>query len=254
MIIMPKKKWLLAGMLLLVQLSQCDVIAAPDKSISKLVSQQEIPAEHTRKALEQIVTFDLVHHPLTEIVRLIQDQSGIRLVLDRPGLLKAGINPDDAIISTQLHATIGSVLHQILHQYSLDYAIIGDMVLITTESLAVNRQMQQRVQVRFDRLQLRAALDQLSRETATNLVLDQLAYRNGSHPVNLNVDDAPLEAVIKLLAHQAGLVQIRVGKVIIVTTKENARELQERDETSQPAMPTDGELDKMIHSYTHIRR
>jgi hypothetical protein len=198
----------------------------------------ETSAEQTRKALEQTVTFDLMHHPLSEVVRLLRDQSGVRLVLDRQGLSQIGIIPDELIVSTKLSMTLGSSLRQILSQHNMDYAIIGDMVLITTEELALQRQMRQPISVRFDRLQLKAALDHLARETATNLVLDRLAMHYANTPVILILDDAPLEVIVKLLAYQVGLMQIRVGNVMMVTTKSNAAELQEVSDLGPAAIPT----------------
>jgi len=228
-----------------------NVEAAARAAESRKESRLETPAEQTKKALEQIVTFDLVHHPLSEVVRLIRDQSGIHLVLDRQGLSQSGINPDDVIVSTKLSATVGSALRQILNQHNLDYAIIGDMVLITTENLAIHRQMRQLVRVRFDRLQLRTALERLARETATNLVIDRLAISKANSPVSLSVEDAPLEVVVKLLAHQVGLKQICIGNVMIVTTKVNAAELQPAPEIRPFPMPSELELRRRILQYLH---
>jgi hypothetical protein len=159
-------------------------------------------------------------------------------VLDRQGLSQIGINPDEVIVSTKLSMTLGSSLRQILSQHHMDYAIIGDMVLITTEELAVKRQMGQPVSVRFDRLQLKAALDHLARETATNLVLDHWAIQYASTPVTLKLDDAPLEVIVKLLAYQVGLKQICVGNVMMVTTKSNAAELQEFPDPGPASIPS----------------
>jgi type II secretory pathway component HofQ len=213
------------------------VQATARSSEARPTPRPETSAERTRKALEQTVTFDLLHHPLSEVVRLLRDQSGVRLALDRQGLSQIGINPDEVIVTTKLSMTLGSSLRQILSQHNMDYAIIGEMVLITTEELAVRRQMRQPVSIRFDRLQLIAALDQLARETATNLVLDRLAIQYANTPVTLNLDDVPLEVIVKLLAYQAGLKQIRVGNVMMVTTKANASELREDSEFG-PVLPT----------------
>ena len=52
------------------------------------------------------------------------------------------------------------------------------------------------------------------------------------------VHDAPLEVIVKLLANQVGLRQIRVGNVMMVTTKANAAELQESPEIPHIPIPT----------------
>jgi hypothetical protein len=98
--------------------------------------------------------------------------------------------------------------------------------------------MKQRVSVRFDRLQLKTALDQLARETATNLVFDSLAFQYANAPVTLDVNDAPLEVIVKLVAHQVGMKQIRVGNVMLVTTKANAAELRNYPELLRPVVQT----------------
>jgi len=210
-------------------------------SETRPASRIETAAEQTNKALDQMVSLDLYQYPLSEAVRLLGEQSGVRLVLDRQGLSQAGLNPDDMIVNTRLSMTLRSGLRQMLSQYALDYAIIGDMVLIATEDLAIRRQMRQRVSVRFDRLQLKTALEQLGRNTATNLLLDRSALAYASAPVNLNLDDAPLEVVTKLLAHQVGLTQICVGNVLVLTTKANVAELKEPREFRPTPSPTRSE-------------
>ena len=57
-------------------------------------------------------------------------------------------------------------------QYNLGIAIIGDSVIVTNEELAMQRQMRQKVNADFDKVQLATALKQLGRETATNLLVD----------------------------------------------------------------------------------
>ena len=238
----PVTHWQGMGLILICGLMLSPMQAALESSETKQVSGTETVAEQTNKALDQIVTLDLYQYPLSEAVRLLGDQSGVRLVLDRQGLGQAGLNPDDMVVNTRLTMTLRSALHQIMSQYAVDYAIIGDMALITTEELAIRRQMQQRVSVRFDRLQLKAALECLSRETATNLVLDRAALSYASAPITLDLHDAPLEVVVKLLAHQVGLKQTRVGNVMMVTTKENAAELKEPPEVRPTPLPARSEV------------
>jgi len=210
----------------------------PDSSESRSRSSPQTPAEQVKKALDQNVTVDLSCQPLTEVIRLLHDQSHINLVLDRQALSQMSFNPDEALVSTPLSMRLGSGLRQILSQHNLDYAIVGDMILITTEAMAIERQMRQPISIRFQNLQLKTAVERLARETATNIVLDPGAIRQIRLPVTLHVHDAPLEVIVKLLANQVDLKQIRVGNVMMVTTKANAAELQEYQEFSQPVVPT----------------
>jgi hypothetical protein len=215
-----------------------DIKTMPDSSESRSRPSPQTPAEQVKNALEQEVTVDLPCQPLTEVIRLLRDQSHVNLVLDRQALSQMSFNPDEALVSTQLSMRLGSGLRQILGQHNLDYAIVGDMLLITTEPMAIERQMRQPISVQFQHLQLKTALEQLSRETATNIVLDPGAVHQMRTPVTLIVHDAPLEVIVKLLSNQVGLRQIRVGNVIMVTTKANAAELQESPEIPHIPIPT----------------
>jgi hypothetical protein len=232
--------WCFFGPMLALSFWSADARTLPDNSESRSRPGPETPAEYIKKALEQSVTLDLPYQPLTEVIRLLRDQSHVNLVLDRQTLSQMSFNPDEALVSTKLSMRLGTGLRQILSQHSLDYAIIGDMVLITTEPMAIERQMRQRISIRFQSLQLKTAFERLARETATNIVLDPGAIQQIRLPVTLNVHDAPLEVIVKLLANQVGLKQIRVGNVMMVTTKANAAEFREYQEFSQPVVPTGG--------------
>jgi hypothetical protein len=198
--------------------------------------EKETPAERIRRMLEMRISFDLPQNSLSEMIRLIHDQTNLNFVLDRLTLQQMGINADEAQVTTQLKTKVGSGLRRILSQYSLSYVIIGDMVLITSEETAIQRQLRQRVSVRFENLQLNAALRQLARETATNLVIDARVSKKALKPVTVTLDEVPLETAVKLLANLAGLKPVRVGNVLYVTTKSNAAELRADPESMPPAI------------------
>jgi type II secretory pathway component HofQ len=110
-----------------------------------------------------------------------------------------------------------------------------DIVLITSEPVAIERQVQQRVSVDFDQMPLDKALKQLSRETATNLVLDPRQAANIKDTVTLRLEDVPLEVVVRLMSEMAGLRSVRQSNVLFVTSKEVAAELRKEEENaSQP--------------------
>src|SRR5882762_3399752 len=87
-----------------------DTKTMPDSSESRSRSSARTPAEQVKKALEQNVTVDLTRQALSQM----------------------SFNPDEALVSTPLSMHLGSGLRQILSQHNLDYAIVGDMLLITT--------------------------------------------------------------------------------------------------------------------------
>jgi type II secretory pathway component HofQ len=220
--------------------------ATADHSESRPRAFQETTAEKTRNALQQTVSLDLPYQPLSEVVRLLRDQSGVNLVLDRQGLGTISLNPDETFVTAPLRMKLGMGLRQILSQHSLDYAIIDDMVLITTEELAIQRQTRQRVSVDADHVQLGTALDRLARLTGTNLVLDPQAASKANMAVSLRLQDVPLEAAVKLLAEQVGLKPVQLGNVLVVTTKANAAELAEDSESRRPTAPAVVDREAMI--------
>jgi hypothetical protein len=204
---------------------------------SEIAPAKETPAERIRRALEMQISLDLPQHSLTEAIRLLQDQTRLNFVLDRLTIQQMGINPDEAQVTTSSKMKVGPGLRRILSQHNLNYVIIGDMVLITSEEMAIQRQMRQRVSVKFENLQLKAALRQLARETATNLVIDTRVSQNALKPVTVTLEEVPLDTAVKLLANMADLKPVQVGNVLYVTTKANAAELREIPEIGQPAYP-----------------
>jgi len=106
------------------------------------------------------------------------------------------------------------------------------MVLITTEDMAIQRQMRQRINLNLDRVPLDEALGDLAKRTVTNLVLDGHVTKEAKATVSLKLHDVPLEVAVRLMANQAGLRPVRAGNVLYVTTKANAAELKGDGEAS----------------------
>jgi hypothetical protein len=131
-----------------------------------------------------------------------------------------------------------------LNQYGLTYAIVGDSVVVTTEDMAVYRQLKQRVNVDLDRVQAAVALKQLARETATNLLVDARAQKDAQNAVSLQIEDVPLETAVRLISEMAGLKPVRMGNVVLVTTRAHALEL--RSEPDLAPVPRNPNVDPGI--------
>ena len=126
-----------------------------------------------------------------------------------------------------------NVLRTLLSPYSLDYVAIGDTIIVTTEDMAMTRQLRQRISVDMDKVDFAAALKQISRETAANLILDR-AEKQAQTKVTLRLEDVPLETAVRLLAEMAGLKPVRVGNVLFITGKDNAKEMMQDPDIAQP--------------------
>src|SRR2546423_9425791 len=114
------------------------------------------------------------------------------------------IDPNGAVVNLKLKdAKIRTALRSALNPYNLSYAIIGDTVVITTEDMAVLRQMKQRVSVDYENVQLGTALKKLAKETGTSIVVDNRSTKEAEAAITLQLDDVPLETAVRLAAEMA---------------------------------------------------
>jgi type II secretory pathway component HofQ len=138
-----------------------------------------------------------------------------------------GLDPEQTPVSVKLKdVKVRSALRTILTPYNLSYAILGDTVLITSDELAMFRQMRQRVNIDFDKMEFTAALKQLARDTATNLIVDKRVDKEAKETVTLQMEDVPLETAVRLMAEMVGLKPVRVGNTLFVTNKVTANEMR----------------------------
>jgi hypothetical protein len=200
---------------------------APDK-------KAETPAEKINKALDQTGDFTLEGTPLPEALEKLAEQAKVNIVVDRFTLLnQLGIdlvNMPGNLPPVNLKLTgvkTRTALRSVLSQYNLSYAVVGDMVLVTTEDMATHRQLKQRVSLDLDKVPAATALKQLARDTGTNVLLDARVGKEAQAPVTLQVDDVPLDTSVKLVAEMAGLKTVRIGNVLFVTTKAIAQEMRQ---------------------------
>jgi type II secretory pathway component HofQ len=205
----------------------------------------ESVAQTIHKALDQPISVEFANAALQDAVAKLADQTKLNFVLDRGSMQQIGIAPEQSLVTVKLEKVPLRVgLRRLLSQYNLGYAVIGDMVLITTEDMAIHRQMRQRINLDLDRVPLDAALRDLAKRTVTNLVLDGRANKEAQTPVSLKLEDVPLEVAVRLMANQAGLRPVRTGNVLYITTKANAAELKGDGEA--PSIPGAGIVPGLI--------
>lgn len=200
--------------------------AAPGPSSSD--KKAESGAEKINKALDAVGNWEL-NTNLQDALQKLADEGKFNIVLDRITLInQLSIDPSQTPVSVKLSGVkMRSALRSVLSQYNLGYAIVGDLVVVTTEDQAVQRQLRQRVTIDLDKVPAATALRQLSKETGTNLLLDSRVGKEAQGAVTLQVDDVPLETAAKLIAEMAGLKTVRVGNVLFVTDKATAQEMRQ---------------------------
>ena len=210
--------------------------AAPDKD-----GKADNPIEKLHAALDKTITIKIEKQPLSVAVEMLKKKTDILIVLDSLTIQQQlGFIPDQPPAPVDVDAKdqpVRTVLRAIVAPYGLSYAAVGDSVVITTEDVAMLRQMHQRVNVDLSKVEFTTALRQLAKETATNLILDSRAEKDASAKVSLQLEDVPLETAVRLLSEMANLKPVRVGNVLFVTKKDIANELRNDPDLAQPAQP-----------------
>ena len=210
--------------------------AAPDKD-DKTVN----PLDKLHKDLDKTVTFKIDKQPLSVAIDMLRENGKINIVVDNLTIQQQlGFLPDQPPVPVEgdfKNARVRTVLRSILAPYGLSYAAIGDTIVVTTEDMAMLRQMRQRVNVDLSTVELTSALRQLAKDTATNVILDSRAEKEAAAKVSLQLEDVPLETAVRLLSEMAGLKPVRVGNVLFVTKKETANELRADPDLVQPGQP-----------------
>src|SRR5262249_1467298 len=96
-------------------------------------------------------------------------------------------------------------------------------------------------EVNFDKITLEGALKDLSKQCSVQILVDKKVSKEAQAQITLQLEDeAPLDTAIRLLCLQADLRAVRMGNVIYVTSKDNAKELRrtrERAPTPSPGVP-----------------
>ena len=210
--------------------------AAPDKD-----EKDVNPVEKLRKDLDRPLSIKIEKQPLSIALNMLKEQTKVLFVPDNLTIQQQlGFTPDQPPMPVDITVKdmkLRNVLRAILAPYGLSYAAIGDTVIVTTEDVAMLRQMRQHVNVDLTKVELARALRALARDTATNVIVDARADKDAQTQVTMQLEDVPLETAVRLLAEMAGLKPVRVGNVLFVTKKDIANELRNDPDLMQPTQP-----------------
>jgi hypothetical protein len=194
-------------------------------------------SDKIRKELDRIISVELTEQNLESGLNLLREQTKLNLVLDRFTLAQSGVDASEFNISnvTFRDTKARDALQAVLTPYNLHWVIVGDTVLVTTEEMAVYRQLKQRVKLDLDQVEFAVAVKRLARDTGVSMVLDPRAVKDAQTKVTLQAEDLPLESAIRILSELAGLKPVRMGNALFITTRASAAEL--RSEPELAAMP-----------------
>jgi type II secretory pathway component GspD/PulD (secretin) len=231
------------------------VLALAEPAAPEARDKEAPAAEKVRQQLDQPVTLEVGDQPLGATLNQLREKAKLNFVVDRLTLQQLGLDPDQLLVSVNLKGVkVKTALRAILGPNNLGYAIVGDTVFVSSDDMAMARQLKQRVSLDVEKTDLAAALKKLSKETAANVVLDsRVAEKLAQTEVTLQLDDVPLENAVRLIAESASLKPVKVGNVLLVTTKAIAAELRKESEP-QPQVPGGGMLSDMdVVNFGQIR-
>jgi hypothetical protein len=170
-----------------------------------------------------------------EVLNHLRDRSGLPISMDDQSLAIVGMNflrPDGQPMQFRVKATnekAGGVLRRFLNNYRLSYVIFENSVLITTDEMAVMRQMRQRVSVNLEDVPANKAIRDLARGHGVNLVIDPSVGTLAETRVSLQVDNTGIETALRLLAELASLKAVRMGNVMFVTNETKAKKIRDEE-------------------------
>ena len=143
------------------------------------------------------------------------------------------MRPDGQPMQFQIKATnekTSQVLRKFLNNYRLSYVIFENSVLVTTEEMAIVRQMRQRVSVNLDEVPANKAIRDLAKNHGINLVIDPKVATQAEAKVSLQLDNTGIETAVRLVAELASLKAVRMGNVMFVTSEEKAKKIRDEEQ------------------------
>jgi len=187
-------------------------------------------ADYIRKVLDSKANLEFTGITLTGAVSQLSEDFGITFSLDKNAVQQMGMEPTELQVEAKLKGVkLRDGLRTMMAQYGLSFAVVGDTVLITTEEMGIYRQLNQRVTIDYDNIPLSKAVKELAGTSGVNLVIDPRAVKNKTADVaiTLKLDDAPVEAVVRLMCEMGDMKPVRLGNIVFVTTPERAEKLKD---------------------------
>jgi hypothetical protein len=221
------------------------IAAAPAPSDDK--PKTDTPAEKLKKALNQPVDIDIDGQSIQQALTQLKEQTKIEFEVEKNSAAQVGVDMDNTTVSVKLKKVkLRVALKKLLGPQNLAYTIVGDSLVITTEEMATYRHLKQPVSVDLDRVKFHIALKQLARDTGANLIVDPKVHKEAETAITLQLDDVPLETAVRMMAEMAELKPARLGNVLFITTKANAKELRSEPELVPAPQPFGGMDERVV--------
>jgi hypothetical protein len=217
--------------------------APPETAKSK---PQLSPADKVRNDLDQTISVSsLDRMTLKEALTYLATKKHFNFDVDDRAFADEGLKDalqSEVAFPEMKEVKVKEVLRRLLKHVPVapseaTYVIVGDTVVITTEAQVPYQWMRQLVNLDCEKEELSSVLKKLARDTGTNLVIDARAVTEAQTVVTLQMQDAPLETAVYVMADMVGLQPVRVGNVLYVTTKANVLKMRADPERAHAIGP-----------------
>lgn len=246
-------RWFMFGLLLGAAISHATVFAQgttpsstpaqpPAANVAQPAPVAGMSIDKIRQGLDKTITLNYTGQSMQDVLNLFRDRTGLAITIDPMAFMQVGMPGEIPIAQIDVKAKnekAGSVLRKLLNGHRLNYVILEDTLLITTEEMAVVRQMRQRVNVDVEEVPFKKAARDLAKNHGINLVIDPLVKQTADMPVSLQLDNTGVETALRLLAEMAHLKAVRMGNVMFITTDEKAKTIraEEAHQIDNPLNP-----------------
>ena len=194
-------------------------------------------AERIAQALREKKDVEIRNQPLTKVADTLTVLLGVPVELD-PTLVAwwgPGVTPLTVSVRGN-KAPVAGTLSRALQPWGMTHVIYGEKLILTTTDRALGLQMTQQVHGTVKDQPLSKALNDLARQYGLSITVDAHASKEAEKPVSMQMNGTGLEAVVTILAANAGLHVARLDNALFVTTPERARSLP-RDLAPMPPPP-----------------
>lgn len=176
--------------------------------------------------------------PLREAFGFFAETQGLTILIDTQAF-KDDLNINE--IESQpirlpklVNVPLRFVLQQVAKQQQGAVIVEGSILWLVPAQRARERVLSQPVDLDFENVRLLAALNDVSEQTGSTIVLDSSrAAESAQHKLTTTLRGVALEDAVRTLADMAGLKAILVGDIFYVTTEQHALELAEEQRERQ---------------------
>ena len=213
-------------------------VLGQDKTVSAI--------DKLRQGLDKTITVDYAGQTLAEVLKHLQDKTGVPIDLDPMASANmAGdplVPPGGAPTLIKIKATnekASQVLRRFLNVHCLSYVILDHGVFVSHYEDAIARQYLQRVNVAVEDVPFKKAVRDLAKKHGINLMIDPKMMKQADTAVSVELDNVSLETAVRMLAELANLKTARMGNAVFITSEEKAKKMRE-EEQSQFDNPLNG--------------